>query len=280
MKKTFILFFIALISVLAMFFIAIILLFSKDYEIKTDSDTEITSDMGDFEEERQIYVENADNQELLRMYQEYNEDVVGIIRIENTVLDHPVVQTVSDEEYYLYKDLDKKYNSHGVPFLSKDSRLEGQGGNCIVYGHNIYKISRDVFADLMGYKDAEYYKEHPIIETVSKSGTRKWLIFAYFIVDNADQEPFRYSDMTDFLSKKAFDDYIYEVQRRNWLDVPVSLTMGDTILTLSSCSKELAGTGTNRMVVMAKQLYADEDYLATVEGAKNAKSPLLPEKLR
>ena len=31
--------------------------------------------------------------------------------------------------------------------------------------------------------DLEFYKEHPIVETVSKSGTRRWLIFAYFIVD-------------------------------------------------------------------------------------------------
>ena len=132
----------------------------------------------------------------------------------------------------------------------------------------------------MGYKDVEYYKEHPVIETVSESGTRKWLIFAYFIVDNADADPFQYSDVTSFMSERAFEEYIYEVQKRNWLDVPLDLSMGDTTLTLSSCSKELAGSGTNRMVVMAKQLVKDEDYFATVEGAKNALSPLLPEKLR
>ena len=252
----------------------------KDKEPDAKKETEVEIIESEDTKELIPYIESEEDLLLLQKYQNYNSDVVGIIRIEGTVLNHPIVQTVEDEEYYLYKDLDKKYNSHGVPFLSKDSQMEGQGSNCVVYGHNIYKISRDVFADLMGYKDVEYYKEHPVIETVSESGTRKWLIFAYFIVDNSDADPFQYSDVTSFMSERAFEEYIYEVQKRNWLDVPSDLSMGDTILTLSSCSKELAGSGTNRMVVMAKQLGKDEDYFATVEGAKNALSPLLPEKLR
>lgn len=254
------------------------LLKDKEPDAKKEAEVEIIG--SEDTKELTPYIESEEDLLLLQKYQDYNSDVVGIIRIDGTVLNHPIVQTVEDEEYYLYKDLDKKYNSHGVPFLSKDSQMEGQGDNCVVYGHNIYKISRDVFADLMGYKDVEYYKEHPVIETVSESGTRKWLIFAYFIVDNSDADPFQYSDVTSFMSERAFEDYIYEVQKRNWLDVPLDLSMGDTILTLSSCSKELAGSGTNRMVVMAKQLDNDEDYFATVEGAKNAFSPLLPEKLR
>ena len=132
----------------------------------------------------------------------------------------------------------------------------------------------------MGYKDLEYYKEHPIVETVSKSGTRRWLIFAYFIVDNGDANPFQYSDVTDFRSMEQFEEYMYEVEKRNWLDVPLELNYGDTIMTLSSCSKELAGTGTNRMVVMAKQLYADETYGNIVKDATMALAPLMPEKLR
>ena len=254
------------------------LLKDKEPDAKKEAEVEIIG--SEYTKELTPYIESEEDLLLLQKYQDYNSDVVGIIRIDGTVLNHPIVQTVEDEEYYLYKDLDKKYNSHGVPFLSKDSQMEGQGSNCVVYGHNIYKISRDVFADLMGYKDVEYYKEHPVIETVSESGTRKWLIFAYFIVDNSDADPFQYSDVTSFMSERAFEEYIYEVQKRNWLDVPLDLSMGDTILTLSSCSKELAGSGTNRMVVMAKQLDNDEDYFATVEGAKNALSPLLPEKLR
>lgn len=232
------------------------------------------------QEKTEVYLKNKEDMELLKKYQEYNPDVVGLISIEDTVLNHPIVQTPLDEDYYLSRDLNKEYNSHGVPFLSADSLMEGQGGNRVVYGHNIYKISKDVFADLAGYEDLEFYKEHPIIKTVSKSGTRMWLIIAYFIVDNADDEPFRYSDVTEFLSKKEFETFFDEVEKRNWLDVPVELSITDTFITLSSCSRELAGSGTNRMVVIAKQLYAGEDYAEFVENTVMRENPLLPEKLQ
>ena len=226
------------------------------------------------------YLQSDKDRKLLQKYQEYNKDVVGLIEIEDTVLNHPLVQTVSMEDYYLYKDLDKKYNSHGVPFLSKDSLMERQGGIVIVYGHNISKRTRDVFADLAGYEDLEFYQSHPVIKTVSKNGTRKWLIFAYFIVDNSDDEPFCYTDKTTFLSKEEHDAYFEEVQARNWLEVGVEPKMGDTYLLLSSCSRQLSGRGTNRMVVVARQLMAGESYEELVDHAKMAKDPLLPQRLR
>lgn len=232
------------------------------------------------EKQRTIYLKSDKDLRLLEKYESYNEDVVGLIQIEDTVLNHPMMQTPLDEEYYLYKDLDKKYNSHGVPFLSADSKMEGQGGICIVYGHNIYKRNKDVFADLAGYEDLEFYKSHPIIKTVSKSGVRNWLIFAYFIVDNSDDDPFRYTDLTRFLSKEAHDEFFLEVEKRNWLNVEVTPVMGDTYLLLSSCSKQLSGRGTNRMVVIAKQLFADETYDSTVNAAKMAENPLLPQRMR
>lgn len=225
------------------------------------------------------YAVIADDQELLKKYQDYNADVVGIIRIPGTVLNHPVTQTKTDEEYYLMRGLDKQYNPHGVPFLSARSEMEGKGGNRIIYGHNIHKKTRDIFCDLAGYEDLAFYQEHPIIETVSKSGTRQWLIFAYYLVDNADEEQFQYSDTVDFLSMAAYTEYMDEVGERNWLCVPYEHSINDTYLTLSSCSNELAGSGTNRMVVMAVQIPYGLDVSAQVADTSMAEAPRLPEKL-
>lgn len=190
------------------------------------------------------------------------------------------MQTKTDEEFYLNHDLDKKYNSHGIPFLSKDSEIEKKGCNMVIYGHNIHKISRDIFCDLAYYEDIEYYKAHPIIETISESGTRKWLIFAYFITDNSEEGAFRYSDYTRFLAAKDLDEFLQQVKDRNWLDVPVDIEYGDSLITLSSCSNELAGKGTNRMVVIGKLLKTDEEYTEIVEKAQKNEAPLIPEELQ
>lgn len=226
------------------------------------------------------YFHNSDDEELLKKYQDYNDDVVGIIRINDSVLNHPMVQTKEEEDYYLYRDLDKKYNSHGVPLLSANSEIEKFGSNMVVYGHNINIHTRDIFADLNYYEDIEYYKTHPYIETVSKSGTRRWLIFAYFITDNSDHNPFRYSDYTNFTSKEQFDSYISEVDKRNWIDIKVPIEYGDTLITLSSCSRELAGSGTNRMVVMGKLIRTTDDYTKEINNSTGNSNPVLPEKLQ
>lgn len=230
-------------------------------------------------EEIHCEVENED-MALLSAYKEFNEDVVGIIRIPQTVLNHPLVQTPDDEDYYLNHDLAKEYNSHGVPFLSAGSEMDREGSNIVIYGHNIHLRTRDVFCDLAYYEDIEYYKEHPIIETISDAGTSRWLIFVYFLVDNADEKPFKYSETTEFISQAAFADYMREVSERNWLDVDADVEFGDTMITLSSCSLELAGSGTNRMVVMAKLLENGEEYESIVEQAERRNNPLLPQKLQ
>lgn len=230
-------------------------------------------------EEIHYEVENED-MDLFSAYKEFNEDVVGVIRIPKTVLNHPMVQTPDDEDYYLNHDLAKEYNSHGVPFLSAASEMDREGSNIVIYGHNIHLRTRDVFCDLAYYEEIEYYKEHPIIETISDAGTSRWFIFAYFLVDNADEKPFKYSETTEFISQAAFDDYMEEVSRRNWLNVDADVEFGDTIITLSSCSLELAGSGTNRMVVMAKLLENGEAYEGVVEQAEMMDNPLLPQKLQ
>ena len=62
--------------------------------------------------------------------------------------------------------------------------------------------------------------------------------------------------------------------------MPVEYGIEDTFLTLSSCSNELAGSGTNRMVVIAKELLAGEEYDTTVSEANMTEAPLLPERLQ
>lgn len=275
---------IAALGVLAFAMAVLLLLVDRGVVESPDLDIRVEKDSDEHGKETDgtvsVYEVKEEDLKLLEKYKEYNKDVVGLIRINDTVLNHPIVHTPEDEEYYLYKDLDKKYNSHGVPFLSAQSQMEQKEGNMIVYGHNIKIRTRDVFADLAYYEDLEFYKEHPIIETVSKSGTRKWLIFCYFITDNSDKDPFRYSDYTSFLSMKEQEEYFSKVQERNWLNVPVEIGMEDTCIMLSSCSNELAGSGTNRMVVMAKLINSNADYRAIVDAAVMAEDPLLPEKLR
>ena len=219
---------------------------------------------------------------LLRRYRELNGDVVGIITIPGSILRHPVTQSPErGEAFYLSHDLNLKSNSHGVPFLTLDSDLTADGGTAILYGHNIiWTEPKDVFCDLVNYENLEYYKEHPVIEIVTEKGTAKYLIFLYALIDTSDPDAFVYWENTDWKTEEEFAAYMKEMERRNWLDVPVDYSLEDTFLTISTCSKELAHSGTNRMVLMAKRLDVGEDYTPFVQNAGMCENPYLPSKLR
>ena len=187
------------------------------------------------------------------------------------------MQTPNDEQFYLHRGLNKKYNSHGVPFASAASTVEGEGNNLVVYGHNISLHTRDVFADLVYYEDVDYYREHPYITTVTKSGTRTWVIFGAYLIDTSDENVFRYTDYTDFATESAWNSWYQNVMARNLLSTDIHCVYGDTFLSLSTCSLENAGSGTNRMSIVAKLVASDEDYTEQIETAAKNDNPQMPD---
>ena len=229
-------------------------------------------------EDRRRIKEEKKDMELLAKYQDYNEDCVGIISIEDTVLNHPLMQSSYDEDFYLTHDLDKNKNNYGVPFLTLSSDLKRENGNNIIYGHNIRYNERDIFADLVFYEDIEFYKNHPIIKLVTEDGTDYYLIFAYYLIDTKDND-FVYWDKCEWESESEYLKYMEEVDKRNWINCEIPCDIGDKYLTLSSCSVELAHSGTNRMVVMARKLQSGEDYEKYTEFATEKDNPLLPSRL-
>lgn len=224
------------------------------------------------------FSKNEEDMKLLSEYRTRNSDVYGIVRIDGTGINHPVMKCVSDEGYYLFRDLDKKYNTHGVPFIGKESDFERVRGNTVIYGHKTY--DGDVFGELYKYEDVVYCKEHPIIETVSENGTQKWMVIACYLVCNNDADAFDYSDENAFMSLDGFTEYMDNVKKRNFYVSDKRFGINDSYLTLSSCSRENTGEGTNRMAVLAVRISNDFDVTDFVGSLEKNPSPYLPEKMR
>ncbi len=104
-----------------------------------------------------------------------NRDLVGWIKIEQTAVDYPVVQTPHEPEYYLRRNFEKEYSIAGTPFLDRACEME-EGPLLILYGHNMNDGS--MFAALQGYLDAEYREEHPVIRCDSLTRTREYQVMA------------------------------------------------------------------------------------------------------
>lgn len=86
-----------------------------------------------------------------------NPDIVGWIKVEDTVIDYPIVQT-DDNETYLETDFEGKKSVAGTIYLDSDCEPDFSGRHNIIYGHHMKNGS--MFKDIVKYKDEAFFKEH------------------------------------------------------------------------------------------------------------------------
>ena len=86
-----------------------------------------------------------------------NPDIVGWLRIADTKIDYPIVQT-GNNETYLNTDFEGKKSVAGAVFLDYECEPDFSGRHNIIYGHNMKNGT--MFKDIVKYKDEEYFKEH------------------------------------------------------------------------------------------------------------------------
>lgn len=172
---------------------------------------------------------------------EDNEDLVGWIEIEGTSLSYPVVQTPDNEEYYLRRDLDGNYNKNGIPFLSADSSPTGEGGNLVVYGHNMNNDS--MFSSLLNYKSSSYYASYPTITYTHVEGTNTYQIIAVCLIDAGEFTAG--STMTPlwpnfiYSTEVEFDEFYENIMSNSLINTGITAEYGDKFITLITCDESI-----------------------------------------
>ncbi len=203
-----------------------------------------------------------------------NQDVTGWLTIPDTNIDLPIMQA-EDNDYYLSHDLYGESDPYGLPYI--DYRVPIEKGywakNTIVYGHNMN--AGYVFHELIGYRDADFYKEHPFLtfDTIYNEG--EWVIFAAFEANtNANRgEVFEYYNYVTSSDPAKAQWYIDEATARSYFVSPVDVNTDDTFLTLQTCSNNRADT---KLCIVARKLRegeseADFDFSSSINNASRVK---------
>ena len=113
-----------------------------------------------------------------------NQDIRGWIRIPETEIHYPVVQSWIDG-YYSGRNFYKRPSSYGVPYFSNTARIYGSSEvnrNLVIYGNN----TRDgqMFSDLTGYTELDFLRAHPLIEMDTLYQNADWKVFAVIAMIN------------------------------------------------------------------------------------------------
>lgn len=160
---------------------------------------------------------------------EINTDIIGWIYIEGTNISYPVVKS-DDNEYYLDHLFDKSRNSSGCIFLDKACAGDFSGPHSIIHGHHMK--DKSMFANLVGYKEQEFYDAHPTVLLLTPGARYKIHLFSGYITDNWSSAWYKDFSETDYAA------WLTEIKSKSSFETEYTPKETDRIVTLSTCTYE------------------------------------------
>lgn len=197
-----------------------------------------------------------DEQIVLTVLSEYkslynkNKSLIGWIKIDDTNIDYPVLQS-PDPEYYLTHDFYQEYDKNGSIFLDPECDVVNRSTNLILYGHHMQ--SGKMFGSLDSYSSEKFFEDHRYItfDTIYEKGTYEVMYVFRSRIYNEDEIVFKYYQFIDVDSETEFYSNMNEMAAMSLYDTGVTAVYGDELLTLSTCDYQETN---GRFVVVAKKI--------------------------
>ncbi len=201
-----------------------------------------------------------------------NQDVRGVLNIEGTGVDYPVL-LANNNDYYLRRDFYKNDNRHGSIFLDCNTDIRTPCSNIVIYGHNMK--DGQMFGELLKYEDLEFYKQHPVItfDSVYRPGKYKIISVMLADVSPSSMSEFPYTKPMNSPSPDEMQSFISKIKSRSLINTTVDVQNTDRLLTLSTCDYTFENA---RFVVVAREVRDGESTDVDVNGASYNQNPVMP----
>jgi sortase B len=159
-----------------------------------------------------------------------NEDVIGWLSLENTVIDYPVVKG-QDNDYYLNHLYTGEYNSLGTLFVDFRNRELFTDQISVIYGHSM--LNGSMFFILERYKNQSFYEEHK--QFVFDTPDHRYILEPYAgkVVDA--KIPFL---QFNFTGKEEYFEYISEFISTSTFKADFEPSENDKTVMMIKCSAD------------------------------------------
>lgn len=220
-------------------------------QLKEDNKRKPPSDEEEFVIHRTAEVETPDILPEYEILYNKNKKLIGWVKIADTNIDYPVMQT-SDNEYYLTHDFDQNKDKNGCIFMDKDCNVIDRSTNLIIYGHDMK--SGAMFGHLDKYTDESFFKEHQTFQfdTIYEKGTYQVVYVFQAKVLAEDEIAFKYYQFIDANSEEEFLSDMAEMAAMSMYDTGVTPPYGSELVTLSTCDTSQGAEG--RFVVVGMRV--------------------------
>ena len=175
-----------------------------------------------------------------------NPDVYAWVTLDNTNIDHPVLQG-QDNLTYVNRDVYGNFALAGSIFLDSRNDSSFSDPYSLLYGHHMENSG--MFGDLALYKEEDFFQENSTGYLITPEGVYDLEIFASLVVSASDQyifdpEVWHTEEAAALAHVKENALYLRE-------NIFQDLDENSRILALSTCSGEFSDA---RTVVLAKMI--------------------------
>lgn len=165
-----------------------------------------------------------------------NTDVYAWIYIPGTNVDYPILQSLTNSEYYLMHNMDGSYGYPACLYTEHFNRRDFTDPNTVVYGHNM--TDGTMFASLHYFEDEDFFNDHEYV-FVYPYGSDEVLVYRIYA---AVQFPsFHLITGYDYTRENKYFEFIDELDdirsMTNHFREGMEVEFGDKLLTLSTCVK-------------------------------------------
>ncbi len=175
-------------------------------------------------------------------------DLIGWIRIDDTQVDLPVMQS-TDNAYYLDKDANGMEDINGTLFLDCRNDFVKPSTNLIIYGHNMK--SGAMFGGLKQYLEEDYFLTHDKIQFDTIYEKQTYQVIAVCLSDVGEEGSYRYYNFIEAESDEDFHAFLSNVRNCAVYDKTQDVTKSDSLLTLSTCNSYVED---GRLFLVAKKI--------------------------
>ncbi|WP_282937974.1 class B sortase [Paenibacillus sp. RC67] len=195
------------------------------------------------EQQEQVDIPKDEVQPRFKKLLKVSPDLVGWMRLPDTLIDYPIVQG-QDNEYYLYRNYKQQEMKSGSIFMDYRNKEIEPSLNTVIYGHNMHDGS--MFGQLKRYTEPAFLQSHPSFSYETLHGDYVAEIFSVYYTTTDDDYI-----QTDFSGKEEYESFLQAISERSLFTMETVLTADSPILTLSTCDSTMDPEA-GRLAVHAK----------------------------
>lgn len=165
-----------------------------------------------------------------------NPEIYAWIEIPGTPINYPIVQSASDDLYYLDHTIEGIAGYPGSIYTERINAKDFSDFNTVIYGHDM--LDGSMFAGLHEFDDENYLREHETMVIYTTEHKYTYRIFKALTYD--DRHIMGSYDFSDFIQREAYLESIGNSDSK--------VTTDSRLITMSTC---IADQPSNRFLVEA-----------------------------